>query len=359
MDPIPGSPKSGPSQSVGGRLSAAASKLAPLRPLLEKTAPGPSPVGGAPRPAGGAAEAAQGAGGRPALVSLSWTEQDIENRLGIFKAGRYTSVNRILALILAVICSTGFLALMFFLYRRPSSAIYFLARAFVREGNLYATLPATLCFFLGLVILALKIPKLNLQRRALDLAAVPQHHDFVLNETTARTVLERLRSLVDDAKHFILLNRIDRALSNLQNIGGVSDVSAILHTQAENDENQVASSYALINAMIWAIPVLGFVGTVIGLSSAMGKFNLGADADVSQIKASLGPVVAGLSTAFETTLVGLVFALVLHLLSDLMQEHETDFLDECNDYCHAHVVSKLRVRRETPTAEQTHERASL
>jgi len=215
----------------------------------------------------------------------------------------------------------------------------------VRPANLYATVPATLFFFVGVSIVTVKSFKLRLQCRALDLAAVPQHHDFVLNETTARTVLERLRGLVDDARHFILLNRIDRALSNLHNIGGVSDVSTILQTQAENDENQVASSYALINTMIWAIPVLGFVGTVLGLTLAMSNFNLGAG-DTAQIKESLNHMISGLSTAFETTLVGLVFALILNLLSGLMQERETDFLDECNDYCHAHVVSKLRVRRD-------------
>ena len=125
---------------------------------------------------------------------------------------------------------------------------------FVRPGNLYATGPATLCFFWGLVISLLKIPKLRLQRRALHLAAVPQSKEFMLNETTAKTVLERVRSLVDDTKYFILLNRIDRALSNLRNIGGVSDVSTILKAQSENDENQVASSYAMIHAMIWSIP---------------------------------------------------------------------------------------------------------
>ena len=41
---------------------------------------------------------------------------------------------------------------------------------------------------------------------------------------------------------------------------------------------------------------------------------------------------------------GLGFALLLHLAADLVQQKETDFLDECNDYCHANVVSKLRVR---------------
>jgi biopolymer transport protein ExbB/TolQ len=224
------------------------------------------------------------------------------------------------------------------------------AEFFVRTNNLPATVPATLFFFLGVVIVVLKIQKLKLQRMALDLAVVPQHSDFALNELTARTVLERMRGAVDDTRHFILLNRIDRALSSLHNIGGVSDVSTILKGQADNDENQIAASYALINAMVWAIPVLGFVGTVLGLKLAMAKFDLGGD--VSQIKDSLGPVIGGLSTAFETTLVGLVFALLLHLFSDLVQQKEMDFLDECNDYCHANVLSKLRVRKDNLELEK-------
>jgi biopolymer transport protein ExbB/TolQ len=313
------------------------------------TTPTPNPVPGAgrlltKRPATGRQTPAA-AGPRPAIVSLSWEHEDIENRWGLFKGGRFTSVNKIFTFIIAAGISAVFLWLMNFLYRGTSS-LHHIGEMFVRPGNLYATGPATLFFFWGVVISLVKIPKLRLQRRALELAAVPQHREFVLNETTAKTVLDRVRSLVDDTRYFILLNRIDRALSNLHNIGGVSDVSTILKAQSENDENQVASSYAVIHAMIWAIPVLGFVGTVLGLSIAIQKFTgaLTGTTDVNQIKDHLKEVTAGLSTAFETTLVGLAFALLLHLLSDLVQQKETDFLDECNDYCHAHVVSKLRVR---------------
>jgi len=313
------------------------------------TTPTPNPVPGAgrlltKRPATGRQTPAA-ARPRPAIVSLSWEHEDIENRWGLFKGGRFTSVNKIFTFIIAAGISAVFLWLMNSLYRGTSS-LHHIGEMFVRPGNLYATGPATLFFFWGVVISLVKIPKLRLQRRALELAAVPQHREFVLNETTAKTVLDRVRSLVDDTRYFILLNRIDRALSNLHNIGGVSDVSTILKAQSENDENQVASSYAVIHAMIWAIPVLGFVGTVLGLSIAIQKFTgaLTGTTDVNQIKDHLKEVTAGLSTAFETTLVGLAFALLLHLLSDLVQQKETDFLDECNDYCHAHVVSKLRVR---------------
>jgi biopolymer transport protein ExbB/TolQ len=336
MDPSPQPPPpAGPAGGLPGVPAGA-------RSLLKRSLPGrhaPGGPGGQPRPAG------LGDSPRPAVVSLSWEAEDIENRWGLFKGGRFTSVNKMFSFLLAAVVSVLFILAMGLL-EKSQSGFQQLGRMFVRPGNLYATGPATLCFFWGLTISLLKIPKLRLQRRALFLAAVPQNKDFVLNETTAKTVLERVRSLVDDTKYFILLNRIDRALSNLRNIGGVSDVSTILKAQSENDENQVASSYAMIHAMIWSIPVLGFVGTVIGLSTAINKFTgaLNATSDISQMRDQLKLVTAGLSTAFETTLVGLGFALLLHFASDLVQQKETDFLDECNDYCHANVVSKLRVR---------------
>src|SRR5207253_959912 len=120
------------------------------------------------------------------------------------------------------------------------------AIVFLRPANIYTIGPAVFLFFWAMSSLFIKSRKLKFQQRALQLAAVPQQPDFILNETTARTVLERLHSLVDHPRHFILLNRIERALSNLHNIGGLSDVSTILRSQAENDENQVAASYTMI-----------------------------------------------------------------------------------------------------------------
>jgi biopolymer transport protein ExbB/TolQ len=78
---------------------------------------------------------------------------------------------------------------------------------------------------------------------------------------------------------------------------------------------------------------------------------ISASEEMSKMKENLISVTGGLSTAFETTLVGLGFALILHLLADLVQQRETDFLDECNDYCQAHVISKLRTRTKEDHAQ--------
>ncbi|MCI0534628.1 MAG: MotA/TolQ/ExbB proton channel family protein [Verrucomicrobiales bacterium] len=297
------------------------------------------------------ADKAQGEATKPGpdTLSLNWTEEDIENRIGLFKAGRYTSPNKMVGFGLATLLTAAFFTLVVYVFSATPFLQQF-AIVFIRQGNLYTTGPATFFFFWAMSLLLLKRLKLKYQERALNLAAVPQHPDFVLNEASAKAVLERIHAHVDHPRHFILLNRIDRALSNLRNIGGLSDVSTILKGQAENDENQIASSYTLISGMVWAIPVLGFIGTVQGLSSAIGTFTktLASAADLNAIKSNLQGVTGGLSTAFETTLVALVMALFIQLYLNSLQKRETDFLDECNDYCHQHVISKLRLVEKVP-----------
>jgi biopolymer transport protein ExbB/TolQ len=200
-------------------------------------------------------------------------------------------------------------------------------------------------FCWSLSILFVKGSKLREQRRALTIKPVPVDPDFVLNRETANEVLLRLRSIVDNTGHYVLLNRVDRALSNLQNIGRIGDVSEILRSQAEYDENQLSSSFTLLNGFLWSTPVFGFVGTVLGLSEAVRGFGgtLQGASDLSVLKGSLQTVTGGLGVAFETTLVALVCALATQLLISAMQMRESRFLDECNDYCHAHIISKLKL----------------
>jgi hypothetical protein len=77
---------------------------------------------------------------------------------------------------------------------------------------------------------------------------------------------------------------------------------------------------------------------------------LQAVGDLDLIRASLQGVTAGLATAFESTLVALTFTLILQLVITFQQKREMAFLDECNDYCHSHIVAKLRLIDRHPAA---------
>lgn len=283
---------------------------------------------------------------------LHWEARDFERRLG-FRGAKYTGTNTLLTfamgLVLAILFYVALLLVTRYHFRRPPSDAALppdvrFAQMFFERGPVpyFIVLFSSWC----LAVLFVKWQKLKLQREALDYSILPEEPDFVLSPITANDILDNIRELSDNPKHFLLLNRVERALSNLKNIGRVSDIDDILSSQAENDDNYTESSYTAVRGFIWAIPVLGFIGTVLGLSSAIGGFGAvlakAKEIQSSELRASLQIVTGGLAVAFETTLIGLVAAVMIQLLLTALKRKEELFLDECSEYCHRHIVSKLR-----------------
>ena len=274
---------------------------------------------------------------------LSFIESDIEKKF-LFPAGTFTSAGPLLAPFGAL-----FLAVLWYVIIFPFSDSHFGAM-FTQRG----VVPYVIVFFTAwsLMILLIKSLKINVQRKALALHILPTEEDpgFTLTPASAQRVLERLYKSVDDPKYFLLTRRIHVALSNLKNMGNISDVDRVLNTQADNDEAMVESTYTLLRGFVWAIPVLGFIGTVLGLSMALGSFGnvMSSAGEMAELKTALQHVTAGLSTAFETTLLGLVSALCIQMIMTGLKRKEEQFLDACKDYCQKNIVNRLRLMKETP-----------
>ena len=274
--------------------------------------------------------------------ALDWSRSDIERKLG-FRGGRFTAPGYTLSLIIALLLTVGFYTAVILVHQKWPQTQWF-AAMFLERGP--CPYPIMFLFFWALTLLLLKWRKLVFQQRVFGLSIMPQEPEFVLTPATAREVRDRMCLLVDNPHNFVLFNRIDLALANLHNIGHTADVAAILRVQAENDEAQIASSYGVIQGFMWCIPVLGFIGTVLGLSQALGAFTdtLQAGGDLAAIRASLKSVTGGLATGFETTLVALVCAFTLQLIVSFMQTLESQFLDNCNDVCSRQIAGKLRLQ---------------
>jgi biopolymer transport protein ExbB/TolQ len=220
---------------------------------------------------------------------------------------------------------------------------HYVVQMFTERGAVqYATVFSS---FWALIILTVKTQKVRLQRKALQRKLTPADPDFTLTAATAGEVLRQVRAQCDDPRHFILFNQVEIGLSNLKNMGRVSDLADVLHAQAAHDEDVMESSYSLVRGLVWAIPVLGFIGTVQGLSLAVGNFGgvLSESAELNMLKPALKGVTAGLATAFETTFVALVAALLIQLLLTLVKKSEEELLDECKDYCQRQLLARLRI----------------
>ncbi len=269
---------------------------------------------------------------------MSWLRSDPECRLGLAGA-RFTRVRSLLCAVLAVGLTTLFYGVLAFLPPQCGRLVdLFCARGPTPYVIVFAT---AWC----VVLLVIKSRKLALQRKALNYVVVPEANDFVLSPVTVDEVTSRMFATVDDPKHFVLFNRIAVALSNLRNLGRVTDVDEILRSQAEHDESIMESSYSLLRGLVWAIPVLGFIGTVLGLSEAIGGFGnvLATAGDMTEISSSLKGVTAGLSIAFDTTLLALIAALVIQIWTTFSHKGEEEFFDDCTEYCQRNIVNRLRL----------------
>ena len=69
---------------------------------------------------------------------------------------------------------------------------------------------------------------------------------------------------------------------------------------------------------------------------------MGAAADIEVIKEQLGQVTGGLSEAFDTTLVSLIFSLFVMFPTSVMQKNEEDLLNKVDEYCNEYFLKRLR-----------------
>ncbi len=145
----------------------------------------------------------------------------------------------------------------------------------------------------------------------------------------------RARSAAD--RHSSLVSRIAAVLEFVRSRQSVQDVDQQLKHLANQDADAQHESYSLIRLMVWAIPMLGFLGTVLGISEALGGLNLGADADLSALITSLK---SSLYVAFDTTALALTFGVALMFAQFGLDRVETENLRQVDaltdSFVHTH-----------------------
>ena len=100
---------------------------------------------------------------------------------------------------------------------------------------------------------------------------------------------------------------------------------------SESAVDRLQSSHALLQTVIWSIPILGFLGTVMGITLAI------ANVTPDQLDTSLDAVTGGLAVAFDTTALALSLSLILGFASLFVKRSEERLLGEIDERCRLEV----------------------
>jgi len=211
-------------------------------------------------------------------------------------------------------------------------------------------IPVALVVFMGwsIAILILKVRLLRRQKQSMLFDLLPSEISQEITVAKVDDFVRNIRSLPLDGSQSFLINRVVRGLEHFRIRKSTPEAASMLASQSEIDANSVDSSYTLLNVFIWAIPILGFIGTVIGISQAVGGFSsdLTSAADIEQMKESLNAVTGGLATAFETTLIALVMSILIMFPSSSLRKAEEDLLNWVDEYTNENLLRRLNDGRE-------------
>lgn len=199
----------------------------------------------------------------------------------------------------------------------------------------------TLFFTWAVSILYLKYKKLNHQKAALLLNVLPMHIGKEIHVGNVGQFIDNVYKLPNNLRDSLMVNRIRKALELFEVRQSASDVREMMASQSDIDSARVGGSYTLPRAFLWAIPLLGFIGTVLGLSQAIGGMNFANVEDVSKIVSSINAVTSGLGTAFDATLLGLVLAMMLNFPINSMAKQEDDNLNKIDAFCNEVLLPRL------------------
>lgn len=242
--------------------------------------------------------------------------------------------------LLGLLLSALFLAAMY-----PLRAFY-AGQLFFDRG--WVPFAEVLCFGWAVAILAQKWRMLKRQRAAMLIDLLPEELSRDITVENLHKFERHIRGLPREAVGSILVSRVLRGLEHFRVRRSAPEVATILASQSEIDADSVDSSFTLLHVFIWAIPILGFLGTVIGISGAVGQFSatLQSASDIGALKESLNGITAGLGVAFDTTLVALAMSILIMFPTSSLQKAEGDLLAWVDEYCNENFLKRLNDGRE-------------
>jgi biopolymer transport protein ExbB/TolQ len=173
------------------------------------------------------------------------------------------------------------------------------------------------------------------QRRAFKLDMLPTEEGVRILPEDSRPLLRKVEEINNRRGPFILANMIRMALGKYAVSRSGQDVSEAVRTQSDVELGRFVSTMATVNYLAWALPALGFLGTVRGLSGSLSM------ADQIDEQYFISQVSKHLTVAFDCTLVALVLSLVIMFWLHRVQRDEEALVIDCRQYCLEHLVNRL------------------
>ncbi len=141
----------------------------------------------------------------------------------------------------------------------------------------------------------------------------------------ARVYSRSLEALPEEEQDYLLPRTLLSALQRFATTGSIQAVADTIRENCEVESDRLDSEMSMVRYIAWAIPSIGFIGTVRGIGDALGQAYKAVEGDISGVTVSLG-------VAFNSTFVALVLSIIIMFCLHQLQLSQERLVLDCQRY---------------------------
>ena len=211
----------------------------------------------------------------------------------------------------------------------PQRSVWVIVRDFEQEA----------CFVLmlwAIAIMAYKGIATARQQRLLARQLVPRPEASRILPEDAREYARHVEALPAKLRTTLLPKALLSALYRSSATRNIQDVSETARAICEAESDRLDSELSMVRYIAWAIPSIGFIGTVRGIGEALSLAHKAVEGEIAGVTASLG-------VAFNSTFIALLISIVLMFFLHQLQLQQERFVLDTETYLDHELIQHLRV----------------
>lgn len=213
--------------------------------------------------------------------------------------------------------------------------------SYVQKRNFYVVVrdyEQEACFILmfwALAIMSFKGLSSWKQNKLLDVDLLKLPFDLPIGPEDTKSLLQRINKFPENIHHYLLPRALKMTVQRFSATRNVHDAHSAMRDICESEAQRLETELSIIRYIAWAIPSVGFIGTVRGIGDALSQANRAMEGDITGVTESLG-------VAFNSTFIALVISIVLMFFIHQLQLLQERLVLDSEDYCDQNLVSRLR-----------------
>jgi len=210
----------------------------------------------------------------------------------------------------------------------PERSVYVVIRDFEQES----------CFILMIWAIALMGHKAYMstqERKMLQMDLIPINQGTSILPEDAREFSRPIQALTEIVQTYLLPRALLTALHRFRSTRNIQDVSNAVRAVCDSESERLDSELSMIRYIAWAIPSIGFLGTVRGIGQALGQAHKAVQGDIAGVTQSLG-------IAFNSTFVALLISIIIMFLMHQLQLAQERLVLDSEHYCDTRLVRHLQ-----------------